>query len=521
MTPEAMQRTLRTLLTTFLAALPARFSAEPSLPQPDLSGLEQAVQTQIIDYQSLVLTTFERSESTPSQRATVVGRLGQVYHAYELNDAAVACYTKAEELAPNTMLWPYYLASVAQSVGKLETALRFYERALVLRRDHLPSLVHLGEVHLQAGDVEAARVAFRRAHALPQDSAAVRAGLGQVALVEHAYTEAIEHFESALALVPDANRLHYPLAMAYRAASEHDQARVHLSQAGFVGVRVADPPLDELDALRRGERAHSLRGRLAYRAARFEEAVTAFQAAVEAAPDSAGARVNLGSALAGMGRDDLAMAELREALRLEPANPNALYNLGQLLVKGAYVDEAAALFSRLVELRPEDIAGREALARVLERSGDREQARTHYHAILGDDPSHEAAYLGLARIMITNGELRAALSLLEDAHQRAPERGLTARALSHLLASARDPELRDGERALALAVRVFEAQRAVEHAETVALAMAQLGRCADAAEWQQGALEAASQRGAAELARRLQTVLSVYEQGPPCAPQEE
>ncbi len=55
-------------------------------------------------------------------------------------------------------------------------------------------------------------------HALQKerDNPAAHYGLGQVALSRRNYAEAVEHFEKALALAPEANRIHYALAMAYR-----------------------------------------------------------------------------------------------------------------------------------------------------------------------------------------------------------------------------------------------------------------------------------------------------------------
>ena len=94
-----MQRTTRASLAVLVAVLPLQMETEPSLPRPDLSGLEPTVQTQLRDFQSLVTATFKDAASTRSERADVVGRLGQVYHAYELNEAAIACYTKAQEHA--------------------------------------------------------------------------------------------------------------------------------------------------------------------------------------------------------------------------------------------------------------------------------------------------------------------------------------------------------------------------------------------------------------------------------------
>jgi uncharacterized protein HemY len=53
--------------------------------------------------------------------------------------------------------------------------------------------------------------------------------------------------------------------------------------------------------------------------------------------------------------------------------------------------------------------------------------------------------------------------------------------------------LRDGARALALAQAVWQGQPTADHARTVALSLAELGRCREAADWRRTALGQARQ----------------------------
>ena len=77
-----------------------------------------------------------------------------------------------------------------------------------------------------------------------------------------------------------------------------------------------------------------------------------------------------------------------------------------------------------------------------------------------------------------------------------------------------DLSIRNGERALEMAERVFAAQPKPEYGEVVAAALAELDRCGEAAKWQQQVLEESSSE---ELDTRRQEVLAVYTEGPPCA----
>ena len=66
---------------------------------------------------------------------------------------------------------------------------------------------------------------------------------------------------------PEANRLHHPLALAYRGLGDRAKAEEHLGKAGAVGLRPADPLLDEVAALRLGERVAIVKGKVAAQAA--------------------------------------------------------------------------------------------------------------------------------------------------------------------------------------------------------------------------------------------------------------
>jgi len=78
--------------------------------------------------------------------------------------------------------------------------------------------------------------------------------------------------------------------------------------------------------------------------------------------------------------------------------------------------------------------------------------------------------------------------------------------------------VRDGGRALELALAVWNAQPAAAHAETVALALADSGRCDEAAVWQRKAIEAARGQGLEGRLDDLGQALARYERGTPCKP---
>jgi hypothetical protein len=86
-----------------------------------------------------------------------------------------------------------------------------------------------------------------------------------------------------------------------------------------------------------------------------------------------------------------------------------------------------------------------------------------------------------------------------------------------MLAASPDRSLRDGPRALTLAMRTYESDRSAAHRETVAMALAELGRCDEAATWMQRAVADAERERDTATAARLRDEIPRYS-GSTCRP---
>jgi tetratricopeptide (TPR) repeat protein len=306
--------------------------------------------------------------------------------------------------------------------------------------------------------------------------------------------------------------------MAYRALGDSEQARDHLARQTPAGIRPQDPRLTAIDELRRGERLHSQRGRLALRAGDVTGAIESFRRAVEASPASAGARVNLAAALASAGENEASIEELRRALELDPENATALFNLGSLLLARGDLPGARAALEAAIERRPEDGEAHRLLADVARASGDWGAALELSARSIELEPEREEAWLGRAETFLRMDRYAEAVAVLEEGHRRFPEWGRLAHALARALAAIPDRGLRDGARSLDLAGRVFEAAPVAAHAETMALALAELDRCGEAADWQRRAVGLARQSGDEASALRLEALTETYASRAICRP---
>ena len=232
-----------------------------AVPFPDLSQLEPAVAEQLKEMQELLAQTVKEG-TTPAQLAELFGDLGRTYHAYSLLPPAAACYRNAVVLAPGDYRWPYYLGLLAQQDGDPETAAGHFRRTLALAPGDAPARYRLAECYLALNRPDDAEPLLRELVSQDAGNHAARAALGELALQRGDYAQAVELLEAALAAVPAADRLNYPLGLAYRGLGQADKAREYLAKRGQVGLQPKDPLRDELENAVRGERVYLLRGKL-------------------------------------------------------------------------------------------------------------------------------------------------------------------------------------------------------------------------------------------------------------------
>src|SRR5262245_22939230 len=273
------------------AQLPPARPGLQTIALPPLGELESAVSDQIRDEEQAFRNTTAAGNSSSATVASAYGSLGRVFHAYEFFEPAEACYLNAARLAAGDVTWPHLLGYLYQQTGRLEGAAERFEQASRMQPEDRAATVRLAQVYLELNRLREAREQFQSV--LNVFPALSRQGLGEVALREHRFEEAIEHFRAVFERAPQASSFHYSLAMAYRGLGRLDEARSHLERRGTGVINVGDPIVDNLQTLVRGERGLVVQGRRAYDSGKYQEAADAFTRAIAAAPNSSAARVNL------------------------------------------------------------------------------------------------------------------------------------------------------------------------------------------------------------------------------------
>ena len=480
--------------------------------------------------------------------ATLI-RLGRVRFDEGRMAEAGVLFEEALRQAPGSAAALYGLGRIAVAEGRYQEALGLLEQ--VAGDQPAGSAVHhqLGLAYRGLGELERARDHLSRSEGirvmfsdpLMEQLAGmsqgahglVRAGLQ--AQRSGNLGQALRILEEAVSLDPENAWIHYNLGVVHQGAGNLQVA------AGEYGRAV------ELDPQYRD--AHFNLGQLLAEAGDYEGAVRHFGAAAEIDTEDRQARLELAVAVSRLGRSEEALAQLEELVQEAPSLFEARLMMATLLAQMGRDREALQAVDEGMALDASDDqwARLSALAgRVTERS-DWELAETHYRRALELDPSSEEALLGLAMLLgrgqrfgeagvafdrlvsahpenadyrmgqgmsrLLGADYGAAATALGAAYEEFPGRDDIALLLARLLATCPDEAVRDGERALQLALGPPDAQRTLERAETLAMALAELGRFEEAIGVQRQVVAQLGQGGArAELSRGY---LTSYEAGRP------
>lgn len=490
-----------------------------------------------------------------SRSAAALHGLGQVAAFRERWQEAVELFERALGIQPGASAVHYELGLAHRQLGDLERARdHLAQRGPIKPRFHDPLISDLetlapgarthnrrGTQLFSIGDLAGAEDAYRKAIEVEPDDPTAHAALADILDLQDRASEAISEYRTALELDPSSPQNHHQLGRLLLRIGWVEEAIGHLRQA----VALA-PDFGE---------AYGALALALERAGRIEEAVEAAGEAVEIEPESGSARLRLArlSMLRQIDPWGDPETELLSVLEADPRDRMALLALGHHYRSAGRIERALATYRRVLDLPGDErrhrvlrarahlsvaelLAGDDpgsetavshlreavrlapdqgdvhlALGRVLAARGDHEGAAHSYGLALGVDPSDLDAHLALAEALIRAGRHRDALERLEEGMARFHRDPRVADLLARLLATSSKETVRDGERALELARGAFDAQQSARHAETVAMAQAELGRFEEAVDWQRRAIDLTAGGGAgggsgsrSELERRLE-----------------
>ncbi len=197
----------------------------------------------------------------------------------------------------------------------------------------------------------------------------------------------------------------------------------------------AGPLVERLLAMRAGDAdALTVAGIAAQRSGRMDQALTAFRAARDAAPDDPARHRNLGVALKNAGAFDEALEAFEAALSLRPGHGATLANLGSCLIAAERHEDALAALAT-AGADPDALNN---LGVALSRLGRHGEAAQAYQRALGMRADHLETALNLVDAMAASGRRDEAEALARRIQRAQPRHVRVANQLGLLREQAGD-----------------------------------------------------------------------------------
>lgn len=311
-------------------------------------------------YGARAITSLERARSDVGDDLGLEFMLGRLYARAGQHEKAIAALGQVFEQQPEYPEGGMLLATTQEDAGRLEDATRTIESTVQHNPTYFRAYVKLIELYEQqrrwkdaAGAYALARQANPRAN-LTGGHAAALLNSGEP---RHAQ----DVLEPAIAKLPADAGLLYLLAESQRQQKDYAAATATAQR-----LRAAFPD---------DTRGYVIDAQLLLAQGRTAEAITAFAALVERAPDQRTFAYQYAQLLEEAGRIREAEAALREVLARDPADANALNALGYLFAdRGERLDEAVDLVQRALKIEPGNPSYLDSLGWAFFKQGRLDQA---------------------------------------------------------------------------------------------------------------------------------------------------
>ena len=271
-------------------------------------------------------------------------------------DASLEFYQKAYEINPNDREVLIKLATINQTYfpEKVDATIDYYNSLLEFGIDLDKIYYELGHLYLNKSDKIHAVTAFKLAQEMNPENPYYNNSLAYAYIKAELYDDAIEYYQHAIKLNPDA---------------EWTSIVCHALGAIYAEIKN-----------------------------NFEAAEATFNAGMVLDPKNVDIQLSLGDLYMSQGDLDKAIKTYCDAISVEPENYLTYAKTGLALWEKDYLEEAVVAFHKSIELNPDfEIAQNNLGVVYLDGLGDPKESVEYFKNAININPNYTLAYFNLAR----------------------------------------------------------------------------------------------------------------------------
>ena len=376
-------------------------------------------------------------------------------------------FQNAVNVTENNFLAMNNLGFALAERNEHDAAILQYRAALAIAPQFADALNNLGFAYLQQTNIDLALRAFREAEKANPKSSLIRNNLATALHESGDYTNAIAEYQKIIATQPDYAEAHYNLGNT---------------------LSLIDQPTN---------------------------AIESYQRAIQYRPNYSEAHLNLGYELLKLHRLPEAKAAFQNAQTGKTNSINALLGFAAVAAEENDLDAESANLRAVLELAPSRASTRVRLAEILATQGRTTEATTEAQTAARLRPDFAPAHYMLGNLNSHQGDTAEAIRNYERAIKLKPEYPEALNNLAWILSASRDPQFRNGQRAVELARRACNAtgNKSAQLVGTLAAAHAEAGDFANAVASAELAIKLAEADGDAVIVQKNKELIELYQAG--------
>lgn len=509
---------------------PAQRTFEPvPIPHPSLAKSGPVVKSHVEEErQRFEAAIREQPSPSSAHLARAYAKLARVYHTYQFEEAALACYLNLDRIQPGIYPCHYAIGWIHHSQGRFDQALRSLAEAKRIAEGLADTPISvrvamdclIGDASLKLDKLSEAMRSFQEAVRLDQRCAYAWHGMGLAHSIQGNSRAAIECLERAIKFQPYASAGRVLLAREYQKAGLAEKAAKvlpALDNHRTIPFAFYDPVISQdVAPLNRSAAAVHSRALGARQQGNIQLSVDLLKKAIELNPHFSLAKANLANAYLTLNRLEEAESLARQILDEKPDNASFHDLLGVSLFKRGNLDEALRAFQNAQALDPNQGTHGYWIGTVLSWQGNHQAALAMFESVSKLNAADVGARIGTAVMLARLGRHSEALQRLQRCVELFPGSVQAKLNWAQILSAHPGSTPQDGEKALALALPVFEQMKSVAAAVSVAMACAVAGNFSKAVEIQQWAIDHAAEQGYAVDLPWLKRNSALYQEGKPC-----